>query len=273
MNLQAENIEPVEEVKEDKGLLANAKAELDANKVEPQGEPESMPHRAEDVEEKIPERPDYVPEKFWDKEKGKLRDEDVFKSLGELEKQFSQGKHKAPENYDDTVLADAGYNKDDQIVGAYTEWAKENKISQKAFDDLAGSIIGMAGEREQEEKLNSEKEMEKLGPNGKEIVKQNIEWLDSLERKGILSQEQAQAINDLGSTALGNQTVRTLRGMINGKDTLPIATSSDLPESQEEFDARMQEMMNNDRYTNQEPTYMRKFEKEFERRYPDKKLT
>ena len=132
MNLQAENIEPVEEVKEDKGLLGNAKAELDAAKVEPQGEPESIPHRAEDVEEKIPERPDYVPEKFWDKEKGKLRDEDVFKSLGELEKQFSQGKHKAPENYDDTVLANAGYNKDDQIVGAYTEWAKENKISQKA---------------------------------------------------------------------------------------------------------------------------------------------
>ena len=273
MNLQAENIEPVEEVKEDKGLLGNAKAELDANKVEPQGEPESMPHRAEDVEEKILERPDYVPEKFWDKEKGKLRDEDVFKSLGELEKQFSQGKHKAPENYDDTVLADAGYDKDDQIVGAYTEWAKDNKISQKAFDDLAGSIIGMAGEKEQEEKVNSEREMEKLGPNGKEIVKQNIEWLDSLERKGVLSQEQAQAISDLGSTALGNQTVRTLRGMINGKDTLPIATSSDLPESQEEFDARMQEMMNNERYANQEPTYMRKFEKEFEKRYPDKKLT
>ena len=61
--------------------------------------------------------------------------------------------------------------------------------------------------------------------------------------------------------------------MINGKDTLPIATSSDLPESQEEFDARMQEMMNNERYINQEPTYMRKFEKEFEKRYPNKELT
>ena len=70
MNLQAENIEPVEEVKEDKGLLGNAQTEHDAKKDEPIGEPETIPHLAEDVKEKIAEKPDYVPEKFWDNDKG-----------------------------------------------------------------------------------------------------------------------------------------------------------------------------------------------------------
>lgn len=33
-------------------------------------------------------RPEYIPEKFWDAEKGEARMEDVFKSLGELEKKL-----------------------------------------------------------------------------------------------------------------------------------------------------------------------------------------
>jgi len=257
-----------ETVEEDKGLLANAQAEVNATREEPVGEPESIPHRAEDVEEKIADRPDYVPEKFWDKDKGKLREQDVFKSLSELEKQFSQGKHKAPENYDDKILVDAGYDKSDELVGAYTEWAKENKISQKAFDDLAGKIIGMAGEREQEAKFNSEEEMEKLGPNAKEIINQNIEWLEGMERKKIFSEEQAQKIRDLGSDAMGNTTLRIIRGMINGKDTLPIVTNTDLPESQEEFDSRMSEAMKDPRMYNDQ-AYTRKVESEFEKRYPE----
>ena len=268
MNLQAENIEPVEEVKEDKGLLGNAKDELDANTVEPQGEPESIPHRAEDVEEKIAEKPEHVPDKFWDKDKGLLREEDVFKSLSELEKKFSQGKHKSPEKFDDKILVDAGYEKDDEIVGAYTEWAKENGISQKAYDDLAEKIIGMAGEKEQNEKVNSEREMEKLGPNGKEIVKQNIEWLDSMERKGVISKEQAQAISDLGSTAIGNTTVQALRSMTGDLRPIPKAVVNEASESEEEFNSRMQEAMSDTRYGN-DASYTRKIELEFERRHPE----
>jgi len=267
MNLQAETAQ--EEVKEDKGLLANAQAEVDANKEEPITEPESIPHRAEDVQAKIPDRPEYVPEKFWDKEQGKTREKDVFKSLSELEKKFSQGQHKAPENYDDTILADAGYEKDDDIVGAYTEWAKENKISQKAFDDLATKIIGMAGTREQEAQFNSEEEMEKLGPNAKEIVNQNIEWLEGMERKKVFTEEQAQKIRQFGSDAIGNTTLRAFRQMMGDLSPLPTTVVSEGGESDDEFNARMQEMMNDERYRNQDPSFVRKVELEFERRHPD----
>ena len=63
--------ETVQEVQEDNGLLSNASAKAEATREEPVGEPESIPHRAEDAQAKIPDRPDYVPEKFWNKEQGR----------------------------------------------------------------------------------------------------------------------------------------------------------------------------------------------------------
>tara|TARA_R100000655_G_scaffold59133_1_gene97589 strand:+ start:2538 stop:3344 length:807 start_codon:yes stop_codon:yes gene_type:complete len=264
---QAEAVQ--EEIQEDKGLLGNAQAELNATREEPVGEPESIPHRADDVQAKIPDRPDHVPEKFWDKEQGKTREKEVFKSLSELEKKFSQGQHKAPENYDDKILVDAGYQKDDDIVGAYTEWAKENKISQKAYDDLAGKIIGMAGEREREEEFNSQEEMEKLGPNAKEIVNQNIEWVDGMERKKVFTEEKAEKIREFGKDALGNLILRDFRQMMGDLKPLPTVVAENTNETDEEFDARMQEMMNDERYINQDPSFTRKVEMEFERRHPD----
>ena len=40
-------------------------------------------------------RPDNIPEKFWDGDKGEVRIEALLKSQSELEKRFSQGEHKA----------------------------------------------------------------------------------------------------------------------------------------------------------------------------------
>ena len=40
--------ETVQEVQEDNGLLSNASAEAETTREEPVGEPESIPHRAED---------------------------------------------------------------------------------------------------------------------------------------------------------------------------------------------------------------------------------
>ena len=261
--------ETVQEVQEDKGLLANASAEAETTREEPVGEPESIPHRAEDAQAQIPDRPEYVPEKFWNKEQGKIREKDVFKSFTELEKKFSQGQHKAPESYDDKILVDGGYDKSDDMVGAYTEWAKENGISQKAFDDLAGKIIGMAGEREQEAQYSSEEEMENLGPNAKEIVNQNLELLEGMERKKVFSEEKVEAIKMFGSTAIGNLVLRDFRQMMGDLKPLPTVVAENTNETDEEFDARMTEMRNDERYANQDPSYIRKIEMEYERRFPD----
>lgn len=42
-----------------------------------------------------PVRPDHIPEKFWDGDKGEVRIDAMLKSVSELEKRFSQGEHKA----------------------------------------------------------------------------------------------------------------------------------------------------------------------------------
>lgn len=43
-----------------------------------------------------PQRPDYIPEKFWDAEKGEVNIENLAKSYGELEKNRSAPKEEAP---------------------------------------------------------------------------------------------------------------------------------------------------------------------------------
>ena len=61
----------------------------------------------EDVSDNEPlDRPDYYPEKFWDEDGPDV--EKLAKSYAELEKKFKSGKHKAPEQYDVSALADQG---------------------------------------------------------------------------------------------------------------------------------------------------------------------
>ena len=88
------------------------------------------------------ERPEYYPAKFWDEDGPDV--EKLAKSYAELEKKFKSGKHKAPEQYDISSLADQGLDSDDPTVAVYQDWAKENGISQDAFEDLAGRVLSIA---------------------------------------------------------------------------------------------------------------------------------
>ena len=82
-----------------------------------------------DSDEPALERPDYYPEKFWDEDGPDV--EKLAKSYAELEKQFKQGKHKAPEEYDLSSLENAGLYAEDEVMGIYKDWAKDNGISHK----------------------------------------------------------------------------------------------------------------------------------------------
>ena len=93
------------------------------------------------------ERPDWFPEKFWNEDGFEL--EKMTKSYEELEKAFTQGKHKAPEKFDTKVLDDAGFSSEDPIVDAYLGWAKKFGLNQVAFDELAGTTDA------QREEMNS----------------------------------------------------------------------------------------------------------------------
>ena len=98
------------------GLLAEASVESDDNQQEQEVSishleeaPASQVKSVDEVtlasedEETEFVRPDWYPEKFWNEEEGPDL-ENLVKSYNELQKKFSQGKHKAPEEYDGAVF-------------------------------------------------------------------------------------------------------------------------------------------------------------------------
>ena len=150
---------------------------------EPQGEPVS----ADDNNEPL-ERPDYYPEKFWDEDGPDV--EKLAKSYAELEKKFKAGKHKAPEEYDVSALADQGLDSDDPTVSVYQEWAKENGISQGAFEDLAGRVLALSKDEQESVQYDQRAEMEKLGANASE----KIQMTERVLMKAPLNNSEREAI-------------------------------------------------------------------------------
>ena len=118
-------------------------------------------------DEPIP-RPDYYPKKFWDDDGPDV--EKMAKAYGELEKKFKNGDHKAPEEYDVSNLQEKGLADDDQSLSIYKEWAKENGISQSAFEDLASKILAVSNEQQDIQEQDYKAEMNKLGENAKEKI-------------------------------------------------------------------------------------------------------
>ena len=121
---------------------------------------EAMPHRVEDEKPAKEERPAWLDEKF-------AKPEDLAKSYDELQKKFSQGKHKAPDEYSTDVLTEAGYELDDPVVDTYLGWAKKYGVNQEAFDELAGAITQMSGENVAAAEADYQAEFDKLGPNAR----------------------------------------------------------------------------------------------------------
>ena len=134
------------------------------------------------------ERPDYYPAKFWDEDGPDV--EKLAKSYAELEKKFKSGKHKAPEQYDISSLADQGLDSDDPTVAIYQDWAKENGISQAAFEDLAGRVLSMSKDEQESVEYDQRAEMEKLGSNASE----KIQMTERILMKAPLNNSEREAI-------------------------------------------------------------------------------
>ena len=134
------------------------------------------------------ERPEYYPAKFWDEDGPDV--EKLAKSYAELEKKFKSGKHKAPDQYDISSLADQGLDADDPTVSVYQDWAKENGISQDAFEDLAGRVLSMAKDEQESVQYDQRAEMEKLGSNASE----KIQMTERILQKAPLNNSEREAI-------------------------------------------------------------------------------
>lgn len=254
-----------EEANDNSGLLDNVSLDDGEQTTESQ-EQNTVNHiqKQPDAEDNTPiERPDFWPEKFWNKDKAEPDLEGISKSYSELEKQFRSGKHKAPEGgkYD---LEAASLKADDPVAQAYVDWASRYGISQQAFEDLAKQITGMGAEQVQQAQLSARKEREALGPNADAIIGNMTSWARGMVQKGIWSADDFEEYKVWGGTAQGMKALMKLRETYEGR--VPVDTIKNTGGEGSVSKEDLEQMVADPKYKS-DPAYRAKVEKLFEKMY------
>jgi len=115
-----------------------ATAETSATTVAPQSEPQ-RPQNQESLNTSIPTRPDTVPEKFWNMEKGEINTEALLKSYTELEKSKSKEVEtpKKEEAKTEETKVEAETKSDSPFTEFYNEYAEKGELAAESYDKLA----------------------------------------------------------------------------------------------------------------------------------------
>jgi|TARA_R100000329_G_scaffold78910_2_gene67657 hypothetical protein len=261
---------------ENEGLLDEGIKEVQAAEAEAK---EEHPEVIEDVFAKDPEevntaiasededtefvRPEYFPEKFWNDEDGPDV-EGLVKSYREMEKNFSQGKHKVPEEYDISFAEQSGIPQDDPLMARFSSWAKEHGVSQSAFEALAKDYIEMETSSLEQFKVDVQAEKDKLGPDADQIIKSTANWANGLLNKGVFNEEELEAFKTAAGTAAGVRALQKLRRFY-GEAQIPVAEPSmeGVPTKDELY-----AMVGTKEYK-EDPAYRNKVQKWFKVRFPD----
>lgn len=178
---------------------------------------------AETQEQSEPlERPDNFPAKFWTDEGPDI--DKLAKSYTELEKQFKAGKHKAPEEYDISPLVDQGLDQDDPTMDIFKNWAKENGVSQAAFEELASKVLQASAQEQEAYEIDRQQEMGKLG----ERAQEKIEMAERLLVRAPLTNDEREAIAySLNSADAINAFLKYHQSITN--EGIPVAPAINTP--------------------------------------------
>lgn len=189
-------------------------------------------HNAQEVEQPVQDeakfewgdRPDYIPEQFWDPENGPMV-EQLAKSYQELRTKMSTGKHKAPKDgaYSIEALKDFGVEADDPLLSQFTEFAKENGLSQEQYDTLSTMYAQQMSEFFAQEEASLQEEMEKLGPKADKIVGGLNQWLTKMSMAGTLSHDELDSITRAANNANFINALNKIRGSY-GEKVIPDAS-------------------------------------------------
>jgi hypothetical protein len=250
-----------DEANDNSGLLDSVTVD-DEQTTESQAQ--SIEHQQPEAEEKsAAERPDFWPEKFWNKDENAPDMEGMSKSYAELEKQFRAGKHKPPADGNYSLDGIENISDDDPVVQSYKGWAAKYGISQQAFSELASEIATMGGEKAEEVEYSIKKEREALGPNADAIISNMATWAKGLVQKGIWGKEDFDEFKVWGGTANGLKAMMKLRSTYEGRVPVASAPANDTPSKEE-----LMAMVGNPEYKTN-PSYRAKVEKLFQQAFPD----
>jgi hypothetical protein len=241
------------------GLLDNVQVTDDTKPANTQAT--EISHKAADPSAPEPddplERPDYWPENFWKKDSNEPDLEGIAKSWSDLRKQISQGKHKAPADGKYDLKAFGEQADTNPIATTLTGWAKNNNLSQAAFDDLVTDLQTQAKEVMQGDMVDPAVEMKQLGPNGGAIVNGMVDWARGLVNKGVWSKDDFEEFKIMGGTARGITALMKVRESYEGRVPIDSVQLEGAP-SKEELYA----MVGDPKYKN-DPVYRQKVERMF----------
>jgi len=158
-------------------------------------------------------RPDNVPEKFWNNETKSVNHDQVLESYTQLSSKFGSFTG-APDAYEFALseqLTENGIelDADDPLISQFTEMAKEANMSQ----DMANKLVNMFVESEyarsgangEAETARQAEQMALLGDNANQRVANISNWA-----KANLTAEQAEGLQDAATTAAGVQAIEAL---------------------------------------------------------------
>ena len=242
------------------GLLDNVQVTDDTKQDNPQAV--EIDHKAAAPDAPAPdeplERPDFWPENFWKKDSNEPDLEGIAKSWSDLRKQISQGKHKAPADgkYDLKSFGDQADT--NPIATTLSSWAKDNGLSQAAFDDLVNNLQTQAKEIMQGDMVDPAVEMKQLGPNGNAIVNGMVDWARGLVNKGVWSKDDFEEFKIMGGTARGITALMKVREAYEGRVPVQSMPLEGAPSKDELY-----QMVQDPRYKS-DPAYRTKVEKMFQ---------
>ncbi|MCH9730684.1 MAG: hypothetical protein K0U84_13595 [Actinomycetia bacterium] len=172
-----------------------------------QGVPGSPPT---DADPEAGGRPDYIPEKFWDPDKGQARIEELAKSQRDFETKYRNREgtkvEKAdeyeiaiPEGADHVVARDEEGNLNDPLIQVASEVAVESGMSKEMFEGFVSKVAEKLGGLVSP--YDPKAEIEAMGPKGTQIVNQLTAKTRQLIDQGVLNDEQAAVFKNMWATA------------------------------------------------------------------------
>jgi len=242
------------------GLLDNVQVTDDTKPQNPQAveiDHKTAPAGAPAPDDPL-ERPDYWPENFWKKDSNEPDLEGIAKSWSDLRKQISQGKHKAPADGKYDLKAFGEQADSNPMANALSGWAKNNGLSQAAFDELVTNLQTQAQEIMQGDMVDPAVEMKQLGPNAGAIVNGMVDWARGLVNKGVWSKDDFEEFKIMGGTARGLTALMKVREAYEGRVPIESMPAEGTP-SKEELYA----MVADPKYKT-DPAYRQKVERMFQ---------
>ncbi len=226
----------------------------------------------------IPERPEYVPEKFWNTTDGLVKQEEVFKSYAQLEK-FVGGKKEeltdeilkelteeaAAETPEEYKLPPMPENITEEMVNEnpmtswWSEHCKNNNYNQEDFETGINQYVDMMVAQQP----NIEQEMKNLGEN----AEARLDAVDSWASTFFPPEEYESISTSLGTSAQGIEALE--RMMESTKISKVNSEQYAQPERQLTIDD-VRQMMKDKRYydpKDRDPSYVKKVDDAFARLY------